>query len=210
MRRAANLAGPVVGVRLHGQQVGIHRQRVGVANHVSRFAGCDLDRLRPQAQDGWRARGRAVTEVQPNFWQHLLDRTTRLQMQLHHQVAAGFERPRQIGRHERRHLARRPPEEVAVGILRRPRHQAVIAGQRIGLVQLACGVRAIDADIGVMHHAAVAGMKLDAAHVRAFRHRQADGENAKGVGRLRGQRVGAGRLDDQIRLAQQPPIGHVG
>ena len=111
--------------------------------------------------------GGAIAEVEADLRLHLFGRAARLHVQLHDEIAAGLERPRQLRRHERRDLSRRPAEEMAVGILRRSRHQAVVAGQRIGLVQLARRGGAIDADVGVMHDARVAGMELDAASRRS-------------------------------------------
>ena len=55
-----------------------------------------------------------------------------------------------------------------------------------------------------MHHARVARVKLDTPHVGPLGHRKTDGEDAEGVGRLRLQREGLGRLDDQVWLAEQP------
>ena len=84
-----------------------------------------------------RADRRAIAEVEADHRLHLLDRARRLHVQLHDEVAAGLQRPREVRPDQRRHLARRPAEEVPVGILGGARHQAVVAGQGIGVVQRA-------------------------------------------------------------------------
>ena len=159
-------------VRLDGEQLHVDRQHVRIANHVARLARRNVDALRAKPQDRRRALRRAIGEIETDLRQHVFGRAARLHVQLHDEIAAGLERPRQLGLHERRDLSRRPAEEVSVGIFRRSRHQAVVARQRIGLVESARRRRAIDADVGVMHDARVAGMEFDAGHVGPLRHRQ--------------------------------------
>ncbi len=202
--RAGDVDGAVVRVRLHRQQRRVHRQRVAVGDDVAVVAGRDVDALRAEAQDRRRARGRPVAEIEGDGRLHRLGLAARLQVQLHHQVGAGVETPRQIRVDERRDLAGRPAEEMAVRILGRTGHEPVVAGGRVAGVELPRLPGAIDADVGVVHHGGVAGVELDAAHIARAAHRQGHREDAKDVGRLPRQDVTRRQGDDEIGLAEIP------
>ena len=92
-----------------------------------------------------------------------------MHVQLQHEIAVRLESPRHAVGEKRGKLAWRPAEKVAVG--KAPRHDETIeAGPGIGLVQQARGRRFVDAHVGVVHDARVAGTKLDAAHVSRAGH----------------------------------------
>ena len=197
-------------MRLDGQDVGIDGQRVAVANGVGHFARPDVDALRSQPKDGGCARRRRVAEVEADRRAHLFHGPRWLHVQLHHQVAARFERPRQIRGHEGSHLPGGPAEEVTVGILGRARHEAVIAGQRIGGVEPPRRGGAIDPDVGVVHDAGITRMELDAPHVAAFLDRHGQGENPEGVRGVGPEDEGLGQGDDKVGCAEQPAVSERG
>jgi hypothetical protein len=195
-----------VRVRLDGEQLRIHRQYIRIANHVARLARRNVDALRAKPQDRRYALRKPLGEIETDLGPHVFRRSGRRHVKLDDEIAAGLERPRELGRHQRRDLTRRPTEEVSLGVFSGSRHQAVVARKRIGFVQSARGRRAIDADVGVMDDAWVAGMELDPSHVGPLRHRHFDREDAEGVCLLRGKRERRVGLDDQIRFAEQPAI----
>ena len=207
---ADDLGGTVVCVRLDGQNVGVDRQCVRVADGVGRVAGRDVDALRTEPENRRRARRRGVAEIHADRRADLFDGARRLHVQLHNEVAAGLKGPRQIGRHQWGDLSRRPAEEVAVGILGRARHQAVVSGERVGGVEPARRVGAIDADVGVVHDAGVARMELDAPHVAAFVNRDGQREDSECIGRVGAEHERLGQRDDEIGRAEQPTVGKAG
>ena len=123
-------------------------------------------------------------------------------MELHDEIVAGVEAPREVVRRERRRLSRRPAEKMAVGIVGRAQDHALVAGLGIGLVQPPRRRRRIDADVGVVH-AAIARAELQAAHVARAGTRHGDDEVAEHVGAVGAQRV-LGKRDDEIGRAELP------
>ena len=107
--------------------------------------------------------GGCVLKYNPIYRQHVFDGAARLHVQLYDEVGAGLSVHASCRRHQRRDLSRRPAEEVSFRIHGRPRHQAVVAGQRIGGVQPARRRRIIDPDVGVMDDARVAGKEFEPA-----------------------------------------------
>ena len=135
LRGAEHVLRAVVRVGLHGEQRRVDRQRVVVLHDVGAVARWDVDALRPEAEDRRRARGRPVCEVEPDRGLHRFRLPARLHVELHDEVGARIETERQVGVDQRRYLSGGPAEEVAVRILGATRHEAVVAGRRIGVVE---------------------------------------------------------------------------
>ena len=93
----------------------------------------------------------------------------------------GLEAPRHaIGRRARL-LPGRPAEQVARRIRGVLHHPADVPGFGIGRVQPARRARAVDAEVGVMHAAAVARPELDRPHVARGGRRDRQNEGAKEI-----------------------------
>ena len=202
---AAHLARAVVRVRLHRQHVDVHRQDVRVGDRVvaRRRRGCRCSGA-PDAASPACASARSVAEIQADRRLHELRLAARLHVQLDDEIGVRLEAPREILRQQRRHLTRRPAEEMAVGILRRVRDQAVVARARICLVETTRGGGPIDADVGVVDDAGVARPELQPAHeARAVDGHRQD-EDVKDVGAFRRQRVRLRQRDDEVGLAELP------
>ena len=128
-RLAAHVARAVVRVRLHGLDLDVDRQRVRVGDRVAarRRPGCRCPAGRAAASPAC-ASARVVAEVQADRRRHLLGLPARLHVQLDDEIGVLLEAPGEIVRQQRRDLARRPSEEVAVRIVGRSRDQPVVAG----------------------------------------------------------------------------------
>ena len=132
-----------------------------------------------------------------------LGRVRRMQVKLDDQIAVFVETPRHARRQRRRQLARGPAKEVSVGKFRR-RQTAIETGITIRGIQLPRPSRAIDANIGVMDHATVAGMKFECPHVPAFANRSRNDEVAEGISPTGRQRIRVRKADDEVRFAEPP------
>src|SRR5262249_54200096 len=87
-----------------------------------------------------RFKRRLGTEEQPYFDLHVFGLPGGFQVQLNHQIGAGFQPPRQLALARERLLAWCPAEEVSVWINCRGREPAIVARGRIFLIS-AAGIR---------------------------------------------------------------------
>ena len=181
-REAFDLPGQVVGVRLDGVHVDVHRQPVRCRDHVMRLSRRDVDVLPGQAEQGGDARRRRIREVQADARLHHFRFAAGTHVQHQHQVALLFHRERHaVGRHVRR-VSRSPVEKVPVGRHRRMGDQAFVAWRGILLVQVSRHARRIDLHRRVVNHSQIARTKFPGLDVA-----------------LCGNRRSAGRSDDTYR-----------
>src|SRR5581483_1724543 len=124
-------------------------------------------------------------------------------VQLHHEVAVRLESPRQTFRQQRRRLAGRPTQEVAVRVNSGPKNDSVVAWRRILFVELPRCRRCINADVGVMH-ARITGLELDAADVAERIYWYWEDEHSGYVRPVCGKRVRLREGHDEIRRAELP------
>ena len=162
-RFGEHLATEIVRMRLHGEHLRINRQHVTVADVVRRLSRGNVDRLAAQPQPDWHPHRRNVGEEETDAHLHRFGLAGRLQMQLHHEVAPRLEAPRHAVGRRARLLTGRPPEQVPGRIGRVLHHPADVARLWIGGVEAAGRSRAVDAEVRVMHPAAVARPELHRA-----------------------------------------------
>jgi hypothetical protein len=93
---------------------------------------------------------------------------------------------------------------MAIGIDRGARHQAVVTGEWICRIERSRRRGVVEADVGVMHHARVAGEELDSAHVALAQNRQWDREDPKDIGRLGLERIRGRDADNKIGHPELP------
>lgn len=82
-------------VGLHRENFHVDRQDKAVGQHVARVTWGDVDALTSEPEHGRDALGRIAAEVHTNGRLHHLGPPGLLEMEFHHQVGAGLERPRQ-------------------------------------------------------------------------------------------------------------------
>src|SRR5262249_40388700 len=87
--------------------------------------------------------------------------------------------------------------------------QRVIAGPRIGRIELATPARRIDACDNVMHDRPIAGTKIDGPNPAIFREIGLENENAEVITARGCQVVTLGHCQDGIRLTQRPVRGNL-
>jgi hypothetical protein len=150
---------------------------------------------------------RLIAEVEADGRRDLLHLAARLHVQLDDQVGVPVQTPGEIFRQERRHLAGRPAEEVAVRIDRRSRNQSAVARSGIRIVETPRRRRRVDADVRVVHDLRVAGPEFQPAHEAHAVHGDRQDEDVKGVGAFRRQRVRLRQGDDEIRFSKLPAVG---
>ena len=161
-----------------------------------------LPRRRP---NGVRVGG-VVREEEPDAHLHRLGLAGGLQVQLHDEVAVGLEPPRHALRRGPRLLPRRPTQHVAGGIGGVLHHAADVPGLGIGRVEPARRAGAIDADVRVMHAAAVAGPELDGTNVARAVCRNRQDEGAEEIRTVRPQGVGLRHRHHDVGSAELPPL----
>ena len=193
-------------MRLNGQKLHVDRQDIAVGDQIVAFARRDVDRLAAEPQSERGSRRRHVGEVEANRHLKRLALACRLKVQLDDEIAPRFEPPgHAIGRRVRR-LAGRPAEHLPFGIASVPDHAADIARFGIARVELTRRACAIDAKIGVMHHASVAGPELDRAHEPRTSDSDRQHEGPEHIAAIGRHGVGLRHLQDDVRFAELPAI----
>ena len=187
-RRRLHPAREVVGVRLHGEDVGIDRQDVAVGDDVLALAGRDVDRLAAETQADRRARRHLVGEKEADADRHRLRFAGRLQVQLDDEIAAGLETPRHaVGRRARR-LTGRPAEQVPGGYARPAPSTRVVPAR--GPASRAGATTACDRRRGWRdERAGIARTELHRPDVARGRRRNRQHEGAKDIGAVGGTRT---------------------
>ncbi len=148
--------------------------------------------------------GEVETERRPHFF--LFARG--LEVHVKHQLIAWIQAPRKPRGLDMRRATGFPKQEIAVGIERAAANYQVHAGKafaRRGLVKVRRS-RAVDQQIGVMHHARLAGANLDGAHPAA--RGQVGSEDDVPIDIApRSRQVDRGRrFQHQIGLAELPTV----
>ena len=154
-------------MRIDGQNVGIERQLEIVGDSEIAHACRDIERLIVLQLNQQREFGLGfVGEIQADGRPHFFRFAGRLQVDIEHQFVAWVETPcESIGLDVRR-APRFPKQEIAVGIERAAADDEVHAGKalpRRRFLQVRRS-RAIDQQIGMMHHARLARFDLDGPH----------------------------------------------
>ncbi len=164
----------------------------------------DVEILAPKADQRWRLRASALTQIETDDRSDLFSLSRRSQVQLNDQVGARAQMPGQVVREDGRELTWRPAQEVTVGKVGRARNHALVTRRRIGLIEPPGSGRRIDADVRMVHGAA-ARPKLQAADEAAGRDGHGDDEIAEHV-----RTVGAKHVlrqgQDEVRLTVLPTI----
>ena len=174
------------------------------------IASRDVDLVPAQSQHRGDALRLIVGEVQRNGRRHRLGLSGRLQVQLDHEVGAWLESPSHALRQQWCDLSGRPPEEMAVRILRGVGHQPVVTGSGVGGVELARSARVVDPDIGVMHDPGVSRTELEPPDEARGLQRDRQHEDAKHVRPVRRENVGLAKRDHVIGRAKLPPGAPLG
>ena len=203
---ADHLFRAVVRVRLHGLHFDIDRGDERVGDDVVLLARRDVDALAAQPQHRRRPLRRVATEVEADRRLHHFFLAAWLHVQFDDEVGVRLEAPGEPLGQQRRHLRRRPAEEVPIRIDRGVGDEAGVPGLRIGLVERARRIGVIDADVRVMYHARVARLELHAAHELQVVDWQLDDEHTEDVGAVGLQREFR-RGHHEVGRAQLPAVG---
>src|SRR5688500_6105270 len=193
-------------VGLHGQHISIDGQRVAVGVDVVAATSSDIEVLPAESEHVTGSRGPLVGEVQADAHLHRLWLRAGHAVKLNDEIALWLEAPAHaIGRHTWR-LPRRPPEKYSIGKLRFAAAASFVTGARLILVATSRLARAIDLDVGVMHHLAVAWQKLDRLYIRDGIRPNRDDERAKDIAPSGRKHVRFRHPYDDIRCSE-PPYG---
>src|SRR5262245_42120830 len=99
---------------LNSLYLDVDRQLVRIGDRVFAGARRDIDVLPSETTHRRMPRRRIGSEVEPDRRLHVFWFSTRLHVQLQHEIGARFEGPRETFRQKRRHLTGRPSEKVPV------------------------------------------------------------------------------------------------